>query len=289
MSDLKSTESRSTESRSTKSPSTESQATESNSKRALTAMAAVVVLLAAIGCGIFIYWQLTRGFSEPAKRLPLATPPPPPLALPPPPKIDLPALEESDGLVRSALQGLSDHPRFAAWLLPDHLVTRFVASVDNVSRGRSPRSHLGFLKPREEFRVRERDGTLTMDAATFARYDRLTEVFLSLDTKTVVRLYRRLEPLFKEAYQELGNPEGDFDGALVGAIDHLLATPIPQGAVEIERRITGFRYRDPALENLSPAQKHFLRLGPENARQIHAKLRLMQTALGLTEAQRQKS
>lgn len=256
------------------------------SKTALTALVIALIVLVAIGCGVFIYWQLTRGFTEPPSRAPLAAPPPPATA-PPPPEIDLPPLEESDELVRAALEGLSEHPRFAAWLLPDRLVSRFVAAVDNVSRGKSPRTHLRFLKPGGEFRSREREGELTMDPASFARYDRLTEVFLSLDTKTGVRLYRQLEPLFKKAYQELGYPQEDFDKALAGAIDHLLSTPIPQGPVEIERRITGFRYRDPNLEDLTPAQKHYLRLGPENARQIHAKLRLMQTALGLTEAQRQ--
>jgi hypothetical protein len=243
-------------------------------------------VLAAIACGVFIYWQITRGFSAPAPRTPIVAPPPPHTA-PPPPEIDLPMLEESDDLVRSALQGLSDHPRFAAWLLPDRLITRFVTSVDNVSHGRSPRSHLRFLTPGGEFHSLERNGELTIGPTSFARYDRLTEVFLSLDTKTGVRLYRQLEPLFKKSYQELGYPEGDFENTLAAAIDHLLATPIPQGPVEIERRITGFRYQDPALENLSLAQKHYMRLGPENARQIHAKLRLMQTALGLTKAQRQ--
>lgn len=258
----------------------------SNSKTALTTAAILLIVLAAIGCGLFIYWQLTDNPAESPERFP-ATPPAPVKTPPPEKHIDLPPLEESDTFVREALEGLSEHPRFAAWLLPDRLVNRFVASVVNVARGKSPRTHLGFLQPGGAFRGRGDAGELTVDSQSFARYDRLTEVFLSIDTRTGANLYRELAPLFEEAYRELGYPEGSFEDTLADAIDHLLATPIPTGPVEVEQHVAGFKYRDPELENLTPAQKHYLRLGPENARQVHAKLRLMQTALGLTEAQRQ--
>ena len=259
---------------------------ESPTKPPLSPTLIALVVVGVLAAAFFIYWQLTRGLSAPEPSAPVAEAPPPAPPPAPEPELDLPPLEESDPVVREMLEELSEHPRFAAWLTPKRLVRRFVASVDTASRGESPRAHLRFLEPSGEFKVREKNEELLVDPASYARYDRLTEIFLSIDTRTGERLYRGLKPLFDRAYQDLGYPDGDFDQPLAKAIDHILETPIPQGPVELEQRITGFRYRDPALQNLSEAQKHYLRLGPENMRQVHAKLRLMQTALGLTEAQR---
>jgi hypothetical protein len=175
-----------------------------------------------------------------------------------------------------------------AWLAPDDLVRRFVAAVDDVARGKSPRPHLGHLAPKRGFRATSETGDgagdeLRIDPRSYDRYDPFVEVLLSLDTADSVRLYRRLEPLFQEAYRDLGYPEGDFDRTLDRAFDEILATPIPEGPVELERGVDDYRFADPDLENLDPAQKHFLRLGPDNMRQLQAKLRLLRSALGLPE------
>jgi hypothetical protein len=45
----------------------------------------------------------------------------------------------------------------------------------------------------------------------------------------------------------------------------------------------GFVYADSRLETLAPAQKQLLRMGPENARSIKAKLHEMALALGVSE------
>ena len=256
---------------------------ETGRKLPLSPLVLSLVILGILASAAFIYWQINRGFEEP----PATTTAPPPAPAPPPPPVDpdLPPLEESDPYVRAALEALSEHPRFAAWLLSDELTQRFVASVDNVARGKSPRDHLEFLQPQGRFQADEADGELLIADTSYARYNRFTEVFLSLDTTAGVRLYRRLEPLFQDSYQELGYPEGEFEATLARAIDHVLATPIPDGDVALEQRITGFHFQNPRLQNLSEAQKHYLRLGPENMRQVHAKLRLIQTALGLTQAQ----
>ena len=41
----------------------------------------------------------------------------------------------------------------------------------------------------------------------------------------------------------------------------------------------GFRYADPRLEALTPAQKQFLRLGPRNVQKVSGKLREVRAAL----------
>ncbi|NIL96265.1 MAG: DUF3014 domain-containing protein, partial [Planctomycetales bacterium] len=53
----------------------------------------------------------------------------------------------------------------------------------------------------------------------------LVKMLAALDTKQVVAVYRRLYPLFQEAYESLGYPNAYFNDRLIEVIDHLLATP----------------------------------------------------------------
>lgn len=241
-----------------------------------------LVIVGILATGAFIYYQVVR--DVPSPELP---PPPPapdepePVAEADRPRLDLPELADSDSFLRPLVAQLSNHPELARWLTPDRLVERFVTSVTNVARGESPSPHLRFLGPEGRFRVDERGGRLYVDEASYQRFDVIAEVFTSLDTADGVRLYRELEPLFVEAYGQLGYPSEDFRTALAKAIDHVLATPLPSGAVEVERRIRSYAFADPALESLSDAQKHFLRMGARNMREIQAKLKLMRAALDL--------
>src|SRR5215468_3186406 len=68
----------------------------------------------------------------------------------------LPPLAESDAFVRARAAGASARPEFAAWLAGEGLVTRFVAAVDAVANGETPRSELPELVPHEPFRAAER-------------------------------------------------------------------------------------------------------------------------------------
>lgn len=238
-----------------------------------------LVIVGILGCSLFIYFQIVGGMApeEPA-------PPPPPIDRPPvetpeEPALEVPELDASDELVRSLATTLSDHPRLAAWLAPDDLVRRFVASVANVADNENPRPHVGHLAPRGAFKVTEDYGQLVIDPASYRRYDPAVAVFTSLGTADGIRLYRQLEPLFEEAYRELGYPSSDFDRALVRAIDRLLATPVPDGPIVVKRRVKSYAFADPSLESLSPIQKQLLRLGPDNARQVQKKLRVVRDAL----------
>jgi len=248
----------------------------------VAAIAAVLVALAAV------YFFFLRSSTEPAPLPEVAQPAPPPLepegeiepldeALPDPPE----SLEASDAYLREIASRLSSHPQLAEWVVPENLLRRAVVAVDNVSRGENPKKHVEFLEPEGEFEVRHDGPETTIDRSTYARYDVLTGVFISLDTDVAAAAYRRLEPLLDRAYQDLGYPGADFDTALRGAIEHLLATPIPAGEPELVLDVSTWKYEDPELENSSPAQKQLLRLGPENARRVQRKLARLADALGL--------
>ena len=169
-------------------------------------------------------------------------------------------------------------PRLADWLVPEDLIRRFVAAVVDIANDESPRPHVGHLEPAGAFRVIESEGSLRIAPDSYARYDPVAAVLESLDEGRAVELYRRLEPLFDEAYQDLGYPGGDFEVALARAIDRVLDTPIPAGDVRVKRRVETYRFADPDLEALGPVDKHLIRMGPANARKVKAKLRLLRPA-----------
>jgi len=168
--------------------------------------------------------------------------------------------------------------------LNDALVERLVVSVVNVANGGSPVEHLPFLEPSGDFLVSESDDApdLTLiDPASYRRYDLLTTVVTSIDTEGAARLYRGMKPLFDESYLELGLGEESFDAPLARAIQTLVDVPIPTGSIAVERDVTTYEFVDPALERLTRAQKHILRLGPDNASRVQMKLRQLAAAIGL--------
>lgn len=241
----------------------------------------VALVLVFAGGGI---WLWLRSSGEPE-----ASPPEPDTAVSTTPvpeepesrSPDLPALAASDSLVRRLAEELSERPRWASWLATDGLVRRFVAAVVSVSVGSSPAEHLGFLAPDEDFAVRETEGSTVVAPASYRRYDLVATTFASLDTEGTARLYDRLHPLFEEAHAELGVGEGSFDAAFARAVGRLLAVQVPEGPVELGADGGVWVFCEPELEALSPAAKHLLRMGPENARRTQGKLRELADAIGI--------
>ena len=190
-------------------------------------------------------------------------------------------LDKSDELMRELTKGLSSNPTFASWLMTKDLIRKFVAAVDNIAQGMSPKSQVDFFSPKGRFMVIKRRGKFYLDPASYARYDPAVEVFLSLDSKACVQLYRRLESPVQQAYRDLGYPEQDFDETLTLAIIELLKVPVVQGEIPLEERVISYGISDQELESLSNAQKHLLRMGPENVQKVQTKLREIGSELGI--------
>ena len=188
-------------------------------------------------------------------------------------------LNNSDEPVRELVNGCSSHPDFPQWLKHKNLVRRIVAVVDNIAGGVSPASHLQFLTPAGEFKVIKKEGTVLLDPTGYIRYQPLTMVLASIDCRKLAQVYRQLSPVLEEAYGELGYPGEKFQAALAKAIKILLDTPIIEGDIFLEEKVTTYTFADSRLEGLTEAQKHLLRMGPENTRKIQAKLRELLTAL----------
>jgi hypothetical protein len=199
--------------------------------------------------------------------------------------LDLPNLDldKSDDLLRSLVRDISSHPGLAGWMRTRDLVRKFVAAVDNIANGLSPRAQVEFFAPRGAFKASRLDGSYVLDPSSYYRYDPVADAFISLDVRAAARLYVSLKPLFQEAYRELGYPDEDFHITLTRAVVELLATPVVEGRVALEKKVASYALADPELEGLSQAQKHLFRMGPENVQVIQTKLRALAIACGIPE------
>ena len=247
---------------------------------------AIFVVLVVIIAAVFGWWFLGRDkVDEPLDSAAIVTPTPVPEPTPTleerlSSRLSGTTLATSDAVVRELAAEISSHPRLAAWLVNEDLIRRFVASVDNIASGTSPQAHLDFLRPKEGFEVDERrNGVLIIEPDSYGRYDLVAQVFASLDTDGAVTLYRELEPLIDEAYAEIGPTNAKFGDRLDKAFDRLLAVPVLEGDAEVEQLIVTYAWADDELEALSSAQRHFLRMGPENVSLVQGKLGEFRAAL----------
>jgi hypothetical protein len=188
-------------------------------------------------------------------------------------------LEESDPLVREKASGISDKSPFEDWLKTENIIRKFVAAVDNIAHGLSPRAQMDFFNLGEEFKVLETEEGWIVDPESYRRYDPVVQVFISLDIAESVKLYYQFQPAIQSAYEKLGYPEQDFTNTLDRAVKELMAVPVVTEPIQLEQKTMSYVMTDPELENLSAARKHLLRMGPENVRKVQAKLNEFQQAL----------
>ncbi len=249
---------------------------------------AVGVVLTLIVAGLAAWFFFSSGDAPAEATAPAATAPstvpPPPAPEPDDEAIDLPALNDSDALLRALVSALTRHPAFAAWLIPDDLVRRFVVMVENVANGRNPARHLMPMRPTQRFVTSGEPPRLTVDRASYARYDTHAEIVASIDPAGAADLYRTIRPLITAAYAELGHPDDGFDATLRRALENLLRTPVLERDVVLVPRAAFFEFADAALEDLLPAQKQFLAMGPRNVSAVQASLLAIATALGIDAA-----
>jgi hypothetical protein len=240
----------------------------------------VIVVIAILAVGGGVYYWLTRPIADSGTTTTEATvPAPAPAAPAAEAPIDVPPLADSDAVVRTLIAALSSHPLIARWLTTNGLIRNMAVVVENIAYGSLPSTHLRPLRPTGPFRVLQRGDQILVDPRNYGRFDGMADAVASVDAAGAAKLYRGLRPRLQEAYAELGREE-PFDEALREAIDTLLEVPVPSGNVRLEpESAVEYRYADPELQQLSPAQKQLLRMGPRNIRVIQGKLRDFLAAL----------
>lgn len=253
-------------------------------------MGLIVALVVLAGAGVWYSVQRMK-----AQQPPPVAPPPPVVAqvadagtpVPQGP----PSVAEGDAKVRELMGPMSQDPDWAKWLALEGLLQRFTTAVSNIADGESPRMVLSFLAPTEGFKVVEtpvktpkgkpRQVKTTIDPKSYARYDAVARVMGSLDVAGVRHAWVDLKPLVERVYVEIAPPGRTFAQTMNQAIQHLLAVPVPQGDVEVVPKGNLYAYADPKLEGLSRAQKHLLRMGPQNMQIVQRQLSALHTALSL--------
>jgi Protein of unknown function (DUF3014) len=272
------------------------------------AMAAAAVLIAlAIGGGWY-WWQQRKpavppvptAVTEPAPVAAAPAPPPPaasepaiqhPIEAPPVATAEAPrTLDQSDAVIAQALSALLGSKPGASMVRRDDFVRRAVATIDNLGRAHAaPR--LWPVNPMAgKFSVEQAGGKEVISQANSVRYSAFVAFAESLDSARAAALYKQNYPLFQTAYKELGYPSGYFNDRVVAVIDQLLATPEPAGPLavkltEVKGEVastqpwTRYEFADPQLEALPAGSKALLRMGPDNARKLKAKLRELRGAI----------
>ena len=270
---------------------------ERQSKSILIAAAVLVVLL--VGAGVLYWYSLRPPAAPPTIEQPKTAepsqPPSPPAEVklgeekeaPPQPEVEMPALDQSDDFVRQTMRNLSPHGKLGEWLRIKNIIRVFVAAVDNIANGKSPRPQLGFLSPGQAFQVREKGSRISLDRKGYERFDILTDAIVSFSSSMTVQAYQKLRPLFQEAYRELGYPQKDFHTSFIRALKRILDAPVVEREILLEEEGTGLNYViiDEGLEDMNEVQKHLLRMGPKNTKKIQQKVREIALALGVPETQ----
>ncbi len=249
---------------------------------------AVTVAAVAIAGGAWYFWPAPEAAAPPPAVATVAPPVPEPAKPPhypvpapeaPEPRKPLPALDASDAALAQSLSGVFGARSFAQFFRPESLVRRIVATVDNLPR-RSYAQRLSPVAPVGGLLVTEgKEEGLTLSPGNAARYSAWVKFVEAVDVKRVVAAYVHFYPLFQQAYVELGYPDGYFNNRLVQVIDHLLEAPVVQGPVKLVVRRVLPEFADPALESESAGRKILLRIGPENAAIVKAKLRALRQEL----------
>jgi hypothetical protein len=247
----------------------------------------LAALVVAAGAAVYFY---QRG-DDTVEPNPVAAAPPPPSASEPAPRpveivpaspqrtVPLPTLDDSDAEFQGGLTELAGRDAVTQFLSPGRIIRNVVVTIDNSAREKMALNQRPIKPTGGKFAVSGADETLVIAPANYSRYTPFVTVVDKLDANTLVALYRGVQPLFQEAYEELGNPNTLFHTRLLEVIDHLLRTPDVNGPVRLVQPSVYYRYADPQLESLSSGQKLLIRMGPENAGIVKSKLREIQAAL----------
>jgi len=205
----------------------------------------------------------------------------------------LPSLQDSDPLAVDTLSSLVGEAMAVRYFASEDLISRLVSNIDALGSRQVPAAIQAVQGPEGEFEVTiddQPDTTIVneegdpiaqylVDPDNNRRYLVYVEMLEAVDVDQIAGLYRQHYPLFQEAWQQLGYPDGDFNQRLLLIIDELLATPEVEGSLRLKKPEAYYLFSDEELESLSAGQKIMLRMGSENAARVKSKLSEIRQAL----------
>ena len=167
---------------------------------------------------------------------------------------------------------------------------RAVATLDSLGREHAPVAAWPVLPAPGRFVVNDAGGSQFISDRNSQRYEPFVAFVAAVDAAKAVDLYRRMYPLLSQSYRELGFGGQSLNDRVFEVIDLLLATPDPSTRLEVSltqvkgpipsaNPWTRYEYADGNLQRLASGQKILLRVGPENRKQLKAKLRELRAQL----------
>ncbi|MDR3607196.1 MAG: DUF3014 domain-containing protein [Oligoflexia bacterium] len=196
------------------------------------------------------------------------------------PKKALPPLDDSDQSLQERLTELFGKGTLDALVNITDLIRRVVVTVDNATGPHAAAVDVSvFIPAPGQFLVEGTENRLALNPKNYDRYKPYVSLIEKVNTKKLVDVYIHFYPLFQAAYHDL-NPHGYFNDRLVATIDHLLEAPEMTEPIRLKQGVF-YQFADPKLEACSSGQKALMRIGPENAKVIKAKLKQLRNALVL--------
>ena len=119
----------------------------------------------------------------------------------------LPPLDESDADVLGGLTELFGPGAVTQHLVPERVVRNIVVTIDNMPRQLMALNQRPIKPTPGDFVTSGPEDAIVLAPENFARYEPFVALVSNIDAKTLVSFYRGLEPLFQQAYEELGNPD----------------------------------------------------------------------------------
>lgn len=210
-----------------------------------------------------------------------------------PEAVPLPDLTASDPLVLEALAGLVGQAAVDQFVIPQNIISRVVATVDALGGRRVPESLMpvqplaGAFEANVDFDpevplynpLGDALPQYLVDPVSYARYVPYVDLLDSVSMAALAAIYQQQQPLFQQAYVELGYPDGVFNQRLLEVIDLMLAAPEVPESVRLLKPEAYYLFADPELEALSAGARLMIRMGSDNAGRVKARLRELKTAL----------
>jgi hypothetical protein len=201
-------------------------------------------------------------------------------------EIPQPMLMDSDPVVLENLKEMVGEPAVIRYVVNDNVISRIVATVDTLGSRQIPAVVQVVNGPATSFAaspndnpdrvIRNEEGDaipqFIINPANYERYTPYVELFEAVDSAEWVKVYRDYDPLFLEAYRQMGYPEGSFNDRLIVIIDELLATLPASDPVELMKPEAYYLFVDQDFEALTAGQKILLRMGNQNASRVKVKL-----------------
>ncbi len=241
---------------------------------------AAVVAAVALGVAYYLHSRSSLPPRAPAAAQTAAPAPPaePAIQHPVPPSDaapqgPLPSLGDSDPAIRDALGEVAGSNALMQYLVPDSIIRHIVVTIDNLPRQKVPVEKRPTVAVAGTFLAVGDELHATLDPRNFARYEPMVGVVRNLDMQ---RLAAGLSALLSAVPAGLSEPR---------LSERLLQRPAGPGRstrcwrrrsrpvpLSSPGRTSCTHIADPTLEARPAGQKLLLRMGPDNAAVVKAKL-----------------